>query len=163
MLAGGAALTYFAWRDATTGEYAMTPTVFGPMLVALGIGLLVHATGIAIGGINTRTRLYGLAGVAGTVALLAAYGFFSRPAGSSRAVWLAESAVPFALGIYWLLPKRWLGGEPHDPLAGAIAAAEADRAAREAQRAQDSPPASSTAAPPRKPATSSTRTRRDRR
>ena len=163
MFAGGAALTYGAWSDARAGEYAMTAAVLGPMMLTLGVGLLVHGTGIAIAGINLRTRLYGLAGTTLTVGLLFAYGFFGRPV-EHRALWLAESAVPFALGVYWLLPARRLGGKPHDPLAGVIAEADALRAAREGRSAQDSPPSGSSAGgPPRKPATSSTRTRRDRR
>jgi hypothetical protein len=142
----------------------MTAAVFGPTMLALGIGLLIHGTGIAIGGINLRTRLYGLAGVALTVGLLFAYGYFDRPM-ENRWLWLAESAVPFALGVYWLLPARRLGGKPHDPLAPMLAAAEAERAAHAPHRpVQGSSPSSSTAgAPPRKPATSSTGTRRDRR
>lgn len=163
LLAGGAALTYGAWREARAGEYAMTASVIGPMMLTLGIGLLAHGTGIAIAGINLRTRLYGLAGTALTVGMLFAYGFFDRPT-ENRWLGLAESAVPFVLGVYWLLPARRLGGKPHDPLAGAVAEAEALRAARDAHRAQDSPPSGSSAGgPPRKPATSSTGTRRDRR
>jgi hypothetical protein len=164
LFAGGAALTYGAWSEARKGGYAMTPAVIGPMMLALGIGLLVHGTGIAIAGINLRTRLYGLAGTAITVGLLFAYGFFDRPM-ENRWLWLAESAVPFALGVYWLLPARRLGGRPHDPLGSILAAAEAERATHAPQgAAQDSPPSgSSGATPPRKPATSSTGTRRDRR
>jgi hypothetical protein len=161
LVAIGAGLTYGAWREARAGEYAMTAAVLGPTLLALGIGLLIHGTGIAIAGINTRTRLYGLAGVAGTVGLLAAYGFFTRPA-EHRAVWWAENAVPFALGVYWLLPARRLGGAPHDPLAGVLAEAAALKAAREQPLHGSGVSVSSGGGPSRKPATSSTGTRRER-
>jgi hypothetical protein len=163
LLATGAALTYWAWRAAGGGDYAMTPAVLGPTLLALGIGLLVHATGIAIGGINTRTRLYGLAGVAGTAILLAVHGFFARPVGDHPSLWWLHSAVPFALGVYWLLPAKMLGGAPHDPLAGVLAAAEAERASRARPVHGSGASSSGAAAPSRKPATSSTATRRDRR
>lgn len=130
VLAAGGAFTHWAWSAARAGVYVMMPSVLGPTLLALGIGLLVHGTGIAIGGINTRTRIYGLAGAAGSVALLGFYGFFARPS-EHAALWWAESGVPFALAVYWLLPAKRLGGKPHDPLAGVLAAAEAERAARE--------------------------------
>ena len=162
MLAFGAALTYWAWTAARNGIYEMTPAVLGPTLLSLGTGLLVHGTGIAIAGINTRTRLYGLAGVAGTVALLAVHGFFARPA-EHAALWWAHSAVPFAFAVYWLLPAKRMGGKPHDPLAGAIAAAEAEKAARERPvHGSGRSDSSDGTAPSRKPATSSTGTRRDR-
>ena len=71
--------------------------------------------------------------------------------------------MPFALAVYWLLPAKRLGGKPHDPLAGAIAAAEAEKAARERPVHGSGRSASSDGtAPSRKPATSSTGTRRDR-
>jgi len=129
-LAFGAALTYWAWTEARNGIYEMTPAVLGPTLLSLGTGLLIHGTGIAIGGVNTRTRLYGLAGVAGTVALLYVHGFFARPV-EHAVSWWATTSVPFAFGVYWLLPAKRIGGKPHDPLAGLIAAAEADKAARD--------------------------------
>jgi hypothetical protein len=160
LLAIGAGLTHWAWGAARRGECAMTPSVLGPTLVTLGLGLLIHGTGIAIAGTNTRTRLYGLAGVAGTAGLLAACGFFARPV-ERRWLWWAESAVPLALGVYWLLPARMIGGRPHDPLAGAIAAAEADRAARARPVHGSGASSSGAAGASRKAATSSTGTRRD--
>ena len=126
----GGAFTYWAWKGARNGIYEMMPSVLGPTLLSLGIGLLIHGTGIAIGGINTLTRVYGLAGVAFTVAMLAIYGFFARPV-EHAALWWVHSAVPFAFGVDWLLPAKRLGGKAHDPLAGVLAAAEAERAARE--------------------------------
>ena len=157
----GGAFTYSAWSAARNGIYEMMPSVLGPTLMSLGLGLLIHGTGIAIGGVNTRTRLYGLAGVAGTVALLAFYGFFERPV-EHAALWWAHSALPFALGVYWLLPAKRLGGKPHDPLAGVLAAAEAVKAARARPVHGSGASASSGDAPSRKPATSSTATRRDK-
>jgi hypothetical protein len=161
LVAIGSVMTYWAWREARAGEYAMTPAVLGPTLLALGAGLLVHGTGIAIAGINTRSRVYGLAGVAGTVALLAAHGFFSRPA-DHRWLWWAHSALPFALAVYWLLPAHMLGGRPRDPLGPALAAAEAERAARARPVHGSGASSSGAGAPSRNPATSSTGTRRDR-
>ena len=114
-LAGGVALTVWAWRAASRGVYEMTPAVLGPTLVSLGIGLLVHGGRIALAGVNGVTRAYGLAGAAATVGMLWFFGFFSRPA-PHRVLWLLESAVPFALAVYWSMPSRLLGGPAYDPL-----------------------------------------------
>ena len=157
----GGTFTYWAWDAARNGVYEMLPSVLGPTLLSLGVGLLIHGTGIAIGGVNALTRVYGLAGVALTVAMLAVYGFFARPV-EHAALWWAHSALPFALGVYWLLPAKRLGGTPHDPLAGVLAAAEKEKASRARPVHGSGASASSGDAPSRKPATSSTATRRDK-
>ena len=115
-LTGGAVLTVWAWRAAADGVYEMTPAVLGPTLVSLGIGLLIHARRIALAGINGTTRAYGLAGAAASISLLWLHGFFARPM-THRALWWMETAVPFALAVYWSMPSRWLGGAAYDPLA----------------------------------------------
>ncbi len=117
-LAFGVVLTVWAWRSGMRGEYEMTPAVLGPTLVSLGAGLLIHPARIALAGINTVTRFYGIGGALATVAMLAYFGFFTRPRGTHRSLWLMESALPFVLLVYWSLPSKWLGGPAYDPLAG---------------------------------------------
>lgn len=115
VLLGGIAVTGLTWRWAAgNGHYDVKAAVVGPLMLALGIGFLVHGAAIPLDGIRPLTRLYGVVGSLAGIFNLYLLGFFERAhrSGSAR---ILDLAVPVVLVAVWFLPDRFYGGSGNVP------------------------------------------------
>jgi hypothetical protein len=106
----GAGFTAWAWFEALhEGGYGVKRAAFGPQVMVVGIGLLIHGRGIPTAGVTSLTRAYGFAGgVAGLVNLYS-LGYFEPP-GKAHLFTLLTLLV-------WFLPGRMFGAfkQPRAP------------------------------------------------
>lgn len=115
LIVGGIVLIGLTWHWATGDQrYAVKAALIGPVVLALGIGLMVHGAEIPLDGIRPLTRIYGVVGSLGGILYLYSLGFFERPH-AAEAARLLDRALPLVILGAWFLPDRFYGGRGHVP------------------------------------------------
>ena len=99
-LLAGIGLTALVWHGAVTrGRYDIKAATIGPILMALGIGFLIHGAAMPPNRATPLLRIYGFGGSLIALAQLAWFGFFEKG--------LVEIGLGALLVVIWLLPSRF--------------------------------------------------------
>ena len=114
LLCTGVGLTAWVWHLGSVSDlYAASAAIFGPTILALGLGQIVHGKRIPVSGATWLTRGYGLLGGCAAIVNLHLLGYFRRVHASP---WLTviEHVMPFAILLTWVLPERCFRGGVSD-------------------------------------------------